>query len=180
MLAGMAPRRRRRGRGEARWLLAEYAGLTGFFALEGLLRQPGSASSLHASDDDRGTTRIIAIAYGRAIDIPLFARWLPRHPLPPAVAPAGLLVQVRGLTAMPARRTSSPASTTPAVGADGTSARESTSRPPFDPGGAQDTAARTSAATFSCTSGVHVTSASPTGQTSPSSRWAESWNSRVE
>jgi protein-S-isoprenylcysteine O-methyltransferase Ste14 len=100
MLAGMAPRRRRRSRGrdEARWLLAGYAGLTGFFALEGLLRQPGSASSLHASDDDRGTTRIIAIAYGLAIDIPLLARWLPRHPLPPAVAPAGLLVQVTGLT----------------------------------------------------------------------------------
>jgi hypothetical protein len=48
------------------------------------------------------------------------------------------------------------------------------------PGGTQDTAARTSAATVSSTSGVHVTSANPTGQRSPSSRWAESWNSRVE
>ncbi len=97
MLAGMTPRRPRGG-GEARWLLAGYAGLAGFFALEGLLREPGSATSLKASDDDRGTTRMIAIAYGLAVDIPLLARWLPTRPLAPAVAPVGLLMQATGLT----------------------------------------------------------------------------------
>ena len=97
MLTGMTPRRRR-GRGDARWLLAGYVGLAGFFALEGVLREPGSASSLKASDDDRGTTRMIAIAYGLAVDIPLLARWFSMRPLAPAVAPAGLLVQATGLT----------------------------------------------------------------------------------
>jgi len=92
----MTPRRRaRRG---PRWLLAGYGGLAGFFVLEGLLRQPGSASSLKASDDDQGTTRMIVIAYGLATDIPLLARWLPTRPLPPAVAPAGLLAQAAGLS----------------------------------------------------------------------------------
>src|SRR3954454_11291456 len=51
-----------------------------------------------------------------------------------AEPPSATVVLLEG-RAMPARRTSSPASTTPAVGADGTSARESTSRPPSDPGG---------------------------------------------
>ncbi len=96
MLGCMAPRRRR-GRGEEHWLLAGYAGLAGFFALEGLLREPGSASSLKASDDDQGTTRLIVIAYGLAVDIPLLARWLRMRPLPAAVAPAGLFVQATGL-----------------------------------------------------------------------------------
>lgn len=92
----MAPRSPR-GRAGNRWLLAGYAGLAGFFALEGLLREPGSASSLKASDDDQGTTRAIVAAYGLAVDLPLVARWLPVRPLPPAVAPAGLLVQATGL-----------------------------------------------------------------------------------
>ncbi len=93
----MTPRRRR-GPGEPRWLLVGYAGLAGFFVLERLFRQPGSASSLKASDDDRGTTRTIVIAYGLATDIPLLARWVPIRPLPPSVAPAGLLAQATGLT----------------------------------------------------------------------------------
>ncbi len=96
MIKVMVPRRRR-GRSEGPWLLAGYAGLAGFFALEGLLREPGSASSLKASDDDQGTTRLIVIAYGLAVDIPLLARWLRMRPLPAAVAPAGLLVQATGL-----------------------------------------------------------------------------------
>jgi protein-S-isoprenylcysteine O-methyltransferase Ste14 len=90
--------RQRRGRGEARWLLAGYSGLAGFFVLEQLLRRPGSASSLKASEDDRGTTRLIAVAYGLAIDIPLLARGRLMRPLPAAVAPAGLLVQATGLS----------------------------------------------------------------------------------
>lgn len=90
--------RRRRDRSEARWLLAGYSGLAGFFALEGLLRRPGSASSLKASEQDRGTTRLIAVAYGLAVDIPLLARWRSMRPLPQAVAPAGLLLQATGLS----------------------------------------------------------------------------------
>jgi protein-S-isoprenylcysteine O-methyltransferase Ste14 len=82
---------------DLRWLLAGYAGLTGFFALEGLLRQPGSASSLNAADEDRGTTRLIGGAYAAAVELPLLMCRLPVHPLPRAVAPVGLLVQAAGL-----------------------------------------------------------------------------------
>lgn len=93
MLAGMGARRRRGGG----WLLAGYAGLAGFFALEAVLRRPGSASSLEASDDDRGTTRTIIAAYALAADVPLVSRWLPGRPLPLGVARSGLLVQLTGL-----------------------------------------------------------------------------------
>ena len=61
---------RRRGRGEACWLAAGYGGLAGFFVLERLLRQPGGPSSLQASGDDRGTTKMIIAAYGLALDAP--------------------------------------------------------------------------------------------------------------
>jgi protein-S-isoprenylcysteine O-methyltransferase Ste14 len=91
------PRQPRCNRGDPRWLLAGYAGLVGFFALEALFRQPGGASSLNASEDDRGTTRLIIAAYGLAADLPLVARWLPGRRLPPASGPAGLVMQVAGL-----------------------------------------------------------------------------------
>ena len=98
MLADMArPRHRRWSPGQARWLLAGYVGLAGFFALEWLFRQPGKASTMTASQDDRGTTRMIVVAYGLASDLPLLARWLPTRPLPPAAAPAGLVLQATGL-----------------------------------------------------------------------------------
>ncbi len=98
MLAAMArPRRIRRDGVERRWLAAGYLGLAGFFALEGLLRHTGGASSLRATDDDRGTTRMIVTAYGLAADLPLLARWLPSRPLPSAVAPAGLGLEATGL-----------------------------------------------------------------------------------
>ena len=98
MLTGMAGSPDRpRVRTHARWLLAGYAGLAGFFALERLFRQPGSASSLQAGEGDRGTTRMIAVAYGLAADLPLLARWLPGRPLPPTVAPVGLVVEAAGL-----------------------------------------------------------------------------------
>jgi len=71
--------------------------LAGFFLLEGLLRQSGSSASLRASDQDRGTTRAVVLAYAVASDVPLLSRWLPGRPLPSAAAPAGLLVQVTGL-----------------------------------------------------------------------------------
>jgi len=77
--------------------MAGYGGLAAFFALEGALRQPGSASSLKASESDRGTTRTIVVAYALATDIPLLVRWLPDRRLPFGVAPAGLLMQMAGL-----------------------------------------------------------------------------------
>jgi len=91
------PRRRHRSRVNSLWVIAGYAGLAGFFALEGLLREPGSASSLKATEGDRGTTRVIAMAYGLSADLPLLARWLPGRPLPAALAPVGLAVQASGL-----------------------------------------------------------------------------------
>jgi hypothetical protein len=51
--------------------------------LEALDRTPGSASSLNASRDDQGTTRIIAITYGLAAELPLVIRRLPAPQLPP-------------------------------------------------------------------------------------------------
>jgi len=78
-------------------LIAGYAGLAGFFLLEGLLRQSGSPASLKASEQDRGTTRAVVLAYAVASDLPLLRRWLPGPALPPAVAPAGLLMQAAGL-----------------------------------------------------------------------------------
>jgi protein-S-isoprenylcysteine O-methyltransferase Ste14 len=96
MLASVAAHRCR-GRGEARWLAVGYGGLAGFFVLERLLRHPGGPSSLKASGDDQGTTKMIIAAYGLAVDAPLLTRWLPGRPLPPVAAPAGLLVEATGL-----------------------------------------------------------------------------------
>lgn len=87
----------RRKRPESTWLLIGYAGLVAFFALEGATRQPGSASSLKASDDDRGTTRMIAVAYGLAADLPLLLRPLRRGRLPRSAGPLGLAMEVSGL-----------------------------------------------------------------------------------
>jgi protein-S-isoprenylcysteine O-methyltransferase Ste14 len=98
MLATMSEsRRQHRRHGTGRWLAAGYAGLAGFFALEALLRQRGSASSLRATGDDRGTTLTIVAAYGLAAGLPLVARRLPGRRLPPAAAPAGLVLQAAGL-----------------------------------------------------------------------------------
>lgn len=80
-----------------RWLLAGYAGLAGFFALEAAVRQPGGASSLRASGDDRGTTRLIAAAYGVGAELPLLLRRLPTPELPAAVGACGLVMQACGL-----------------------------------------------------------------------------------
>ena len=83
---------RRSGAGTG-WLLAGYVGIAGFLALEALVRKPGSASSLDASGDDQGTTRMIGITYGLAAELPLVLRRVPAPQLPPAAAPAGLMVQ---------------------------------------------------------------------------------------
>jgi protein-S-isoprenylcysteine O-methyltransferase Ste14 len=90
-------RRPPRPRAHTGWFLAGYAGLAGFFALEALNRQRGSPSSLKASDDDQGTTRVIVTAYGIAADLPLLLRRLPTPQLPPTAGPAGLMMQVGGL-----------------------------------------------------------------------------------
>jgi hypothetical protein len=98
--AGMVRRSSGSGRGARAgtgWFLAGYAGIAGFLGLEALARTPGSASSLNASRDDQGTTRIIAITYGLAAELPLVLRRLPAPQLPPMAGPAGLMVQAAGL-----------------------------------------------------------------------------------
>lgn len=98
ILAGIGrPARRHQDRGQGRWLLAGYAGLGGFFVLKGLLRQRGSAASPKTGDADRGTTRTLAVAYALAADLPFLARWSPERPLPAALAPVGLALEVTGL-----------------------------------------------------------------------------------
>lgn len=78
-------------------MLAGYAGIAGFFVLEGLTREPGNAASLHPSADDKGTTRTIIVAYGLAADMPLLLRCTPLPQLPRPVAPVGLMLQLTGL-----------------------------------------------------------------------------------
>lgn len=84
----------RRGVG---WFVAGYAGVSGFLALESLVRQPGDASDLHASHDDARSTRGIVVAFVLAIVSAPLLRRLPVRPLPWVCAPLGLLVLVTGL-----------------------------------------------------------------------------------
>lgn len=65
--------------------------------MEALARRPGSASSLKASGDDQGTTRVILAAYRLAAVLPLLLRRLPMPQLPPIAGPAGLTMQAGGL-----------------------------------------------------------------------------------
>lgn len=80
-----------------RWFLAGYAGVTGFLALEALVRQPGSASDLHASKEDAASTRRLVVAYALALLSSPLLRRLPVRPLPAFSAPLGLAVLVAGL-----------------------------------------------------------------------------------
>ena len=82
-----------RSRAERRWLLAGYGGLAGFFALEALTRKPGTASSLAASPDDRGTTRMIVTAYVVAAAAPLTLRRVPLPQLPQLAGRVGGALQ---------------------------------------------------------------------------------------
>jgi protein-S-isoprenylcysteine O-methyltransferase len=86
-----------RCRAERRWLLAGYGGLAGFFALEALTRKPGAASSLAASPDDRGTTRVIVTAYVVAAAAPLTLRRVPLPQLPQLAGRVGVALQASGL-----------------------------------------------------------------------------------
>ncbi len=79
------------------WFVAGYAGVAGFFALEAATRQRGTASSLDASSDDRGTTRLIVAAYATSVSLAPMVRRTRTARLPRAVAPFGLGVQVLGL-----------------------------------------------------------------------------------
>ncbi|MFZ0178627.1 MAG: isoprenylcysteine carboxylmethyltransferase family protein [Candidatus Dormiibacterota bacterium] len=92
----MVSERRSRAEGIA-WFAAGYAGAAGFFALEVSTRRRGAASSLHASSDDRGTTRMIVAAYTTAaIAAPLVRlRW--RRQLPRAAGPVGVGLEAAGL-----------------------------------------------------------------------------------
>jgi protein-S-isoprenylcysteine O-methyltransferase Ste14 len=86
-----------RNAGSGRWLLAGYAGVAGFLALEAAIRRRGAASSLDASDADRGTTRGISRAYLLSASLPIAGRIIPVASLPRAAQPLGLAVQVSGL-----------------------------------------------------------------------------------
>jgi protein-S-isoprenylcysteine O-methyltransferase Ste14 len=79
------------------WLLAGYVGAAGFVVQERFLRQAGTASSLNASHDDEGTTRVLLASSGLAIGLPLVLRRLPLPSMPPAAAAAGLIMQACGL-----------------------------------------------------------------------------------
>lgn len=80
-----------------RWFLAGCAGLAGVLMLEATARKPGAASTLDATDEDNGTTRMVAAAYvGAGLLVPL-ARRLPGPRLPRLAAMAGLGLEATGL-----------------------------------------------------------------------------------
>jgi protein-S-isoprenylcysteine O-methyltransferase Ste14 len=85
------------GRDGIAWFVAGYAGVAGFFLLEASTRRRGVASSLDASRDDRGSTRMIAAAYATAAVVAPVVRMLRRPQLPRATAPWGLGLEVAGL-----------------------------------------------------------------------------------
>jgi protein-S-isoprenylcysteine O-methyltransferase len=79
------------------WFVAGYAGVAGFFLLEASTRRRGAASSLTASRDDRGSTRMIVAAYATAAVVAPAVRMLRPPQLPRATAPLGLMIEVAGL-----------------------------------------------------------------------------------
>jgi protein-S-isoprenylcysteine O-methyltransferase Ste14 len=79
------------------WFIAGYAGVAGFLLLEASTRDRGAASSLDASRDDRGSTRMIVAAYATAAVVAPAVRMLRRPQLPPATAPLGLSLEIAGL-----------------------------------------------------------------------------------
>lgn len=79
------------------WFVAGYAGVAGFILLEAATRRRGAASSLEASRDDRGTTRLIVAAYATAAIVAPLVRMRRRPQLPHAAGPIGVGVEVAGL-----------------------------------------------------------------------------------
>ena len=84
-------------RRELGWLAAGYAGIAGFIALEGAARERGGGSSLDASAEDQGTTRLIVAAYGLAVGLPPLLRCPRLRRLPSPAAGLGLAVERAGL-----------------------------------------------------------------------------------
>ena len=79
------------------WLVAGYAGVAGFLALEATTRRPGSASALDHSADDAGSTRAVVATFATAALCAPLLRRLPVRLLPWPVAALGLAVQATGL-----------------------------------------------------------------------------------
>jgi protein-S-isoprenylcysteine O-methyltransferase Ste14 len=92
-----SPRAHRHPNADTGWLLAGYGGLAGYLGFEALVRKPGDASSFQASNDDRGTTRLIVGAFVAAALVPLASLRLRMLRLPRAVGPAGLVLQIGGI-----------------------------------------------------------------------------------
>jgi protein-S-isoprenylcysteine O-methyltransferase Ste14 len=88
--------RRSRAEGIA-WFAAGYAGVMGFLVLEASTRQRGAASSLDASRDDRGTTRMIVAVYATAALAAPLVRLVWRPKLPRAAGPVGVGLEAAGL-----------------------------------------------------------------------------------
>jgi protein-S-isoprenylcysteine O-methyltransferase Ste14 len=90
----------RRDRSEAidgdGWFRAAYGGLAGFFANEGVVRQPGSAASLAASGDDQRTTQKIVAAYAAGAALAPIVRRSPIGRLVRGAAPLGPALEVGG------------------------------------------------------------------------------------
>jgi protein-S-isoprenylcysteine O-methyltransferase Ste14 len=79
------------------WFIAGYAGVAGFLLLEASTRERGAASSLAASRDDRGSTRMIVAAYATAAVVAPAVRMLRRPQLPRATAALWLSLEIAGL-----------------------------------------------------------------------------------
>jgi protein-S-isoprenylcysteine O-methyltransferase len=92
-----APGRRPDTPARTGWLLAGYAGVAGFFLVEGLARRPGTAASLDASGDDQGTTRGIVTASVAAATLTPLLRRVPVRPFPRGAASVGFALEAAGL-----------------------------------------------------------------------------------
>jgi Isoprenylcysteine carboxyl methyltransferase (ICMT) family len=75
------------------WLLARYRRCRRLFVQELFLRRPGTASSVNASHDDEGTTRMLLASSGLAYG----AAPIPSPITPSAAAATGLIRQAREL-----------------------------------------------------------------------------------
>lgn len=78
-------------------MLAGYVGVAAFVAIEGAVREPGDASSLDASAEDQGTTRMIVAAYVLAAVLPAVLRRMSRRRLPRVAGPVGVALEAGGL-----------------------------------------------------------------------------------
>jgi len=82
---------------DMRWFAVGYVGIGGFLAVEAMVREGGSASSLDASVDDHGTTYAIVTAGVLAAVCAPMLRRMPQPQLPRSTGAVGVLMQVTGL-----------------------------------------------------------------------------------